>query len=115
MHRKCLCWGVRGHKRYYKSGKVVYVKPYKKGIDREKIPIESKSYYLASSSELRTHQININMIDEVLNNGFGEKEEKDLNKERRPSLKMRLLKKKEQVGNDKRPEKEKKTERSYPE
>lgn len=55
MHRKCLCWGVRGHKRYYKSGKVVYVKPYKKGIEREKIPTESKVYYLASFSELCTH------------------------------------------------------------
>lgn len=54
---------------------------------------------------------NLNMIDEV----FGEKEEKDLNKEVRPSLKMRLLEKKEQAGNDKRAEKEKKRERSYPE
>lgn len=44
-----------------------------------------------------------------------EKEEKDLNKESRPSLKMRLLEKKEQAGNDKRPEKEKKRERSCPE
>ena len=53
------------------------------------------------------------MIDEVLNNGFGEK--KDFGKEVRPSLKVRLLEKKEQAGNDKRTEKEKKRERSYPE
>lgn len=55
MHRKYLCWGVRGHKRYYKNGKVVYIKPYKKGIDREKIPAESKSYYINSNLELGTH------------------------------------------------------------
>lgn len=46
LHRKCLCWGVRGHKRYYKSGKVVYIKPYKKGIDRAKTEPEGKTYYL---------------------------------------------------------------------
>lgn len=56
---------------------------------------------------------NLNMIDDVLNNGFGEK--KDFGKEVRPSLKVRLLEKKEQAGNDKRTEKEKKRERSYPE
>lgn len=31
---KCPCWGVRGHARHLKNGKVVYVKPYKKGKDR---------------------------------------------------------------------------------
>ena len=46
MHRKCLCWGVRGHKRYYKSGKVVYIKPYKKGRDRIKSDPEGKTYLL---------------------------------------------------------------------
>lgn len=46
MHRKCLCWGVRGHKRYYKSGKVVYIKPYKKGRDRMKIDPDGKTYKL---------------------------------------------------------------------
>lgn len=31
---KCLCWGVRGHFRYYKNGKVAWVKPYRKGKER---------------------------------------------------------------------------------
>lgn len=30
----CPCWNVRGHYRHYKSGKVVFVKEYKKGKDR---------------------------------------------------------------------------------
>lgn len=29
-------WGVRGHYRHYKSGKVVYVKPYTKGKDKSR-------------------------------------------------------------------------------
>lgn len=28
---KCPAWGVRGHKRHYKNGMVVYIKPYIKG------------------------------------------------------------------------------------
>lgn len=44
IHRKCLCWGVRGHKRFYKSGKVVYIKPYKKGRDKDKIAPVGKEY-----------------------------------------------------------------------
>lgn len=31
---KCLCWGVRGHFRYMKNGKAVWVRPYRKGKDR---------------------------------------------------------------------------------
>lgn len=30
----CPCWSVRGHYRHYKSGKVVFVKSYKKGKER---------------------------------------------------------------------------------
>ena len=30
----CPNWGVAGHKRYYKSGKEVWIKPYRKGKDR---------------------------------------------------------------------------------
>lgn len=48
LHGKCLCWSVRGHKRYYKSGKVVYIKPYKKGRDRDKAVINSKEYTIVS-------------------------------------------------------------------
>ena len=32
--RRCEAWSVRGHYRHYKSGKVVYVKPYTKGKGR---------------------------------------------------------------------------------
>lgn len=32
---KCLCWGVRGHERHYRSGKVVFIKPYRKGSERD--------------------------------------------------------------------------------
>lgn len=46
MRRKCLCWGVRGHKRYYKSGKVVYIRPYKKGRDRLTSNPDGKTYKL---------------------------------------------------------------------
>ena len=31
---KCLCWGVRGHVRHYKNGNEVFIKPYKKGKER---------------------------------------------------------------------------------
>lgn len=30
----CPCWGVIGHMRHYKSGKTVWIKPYKKGKER---------------------------------------------------------------------------------
>lgn len=32
---QCPCWSVRGHYRTYKSGKTVFVKPYRKGKKRE--------------------------------------------------------------------------------
>ena len=48
LHRKCMCWGVRGHNRYYKNGKVVYIKPYKKGRDRSKVKPDGKTYVLKS-------------------------------------------------------------------
>lgn len=31
----CPCWGVAGHYRHYKSGKVVYIAPFKKGKKRD--------------------------------------------------------------------------------
>lgn len=40
----CECWGVRGHYRHYKSGKVVFVKEYKKGKDRDKKEPQGKTY-----------------------------------------------------------------------
>lgn len=42
---KCLCWGVRGHKRHLANGKTIWVKPYKKGKQRENESFyESKEY-----------------------------------------------------------------------
>lgn len=41
---KCPCWGVRGHYRHYKSGKVVFVKEYKKGKERANTEPKSKTY-----------------------------------------------------------------------
>ena len=35
-HLTCPCWGVRGHYRHLSSGKVVFVKPYRKGKLRNK-------------------------------------------------------------------------------
>ena len=34
--RHCEAWGVRGHYRHYKSGKVVYIRPHTKGIGKIK-------------------------------------------------------------------------------
>ena len=31
----CPCWGVIGHMRHYKSGKAVWIKPYRKGKERK--------------------------------------------------------------------------------
>ena len=33
---RCLAWGVRGHFRHYKDGRVVFVHPYVKGKERDK-------------------------------------------------------------------------------
>lgn len=35
-NRSCEAWGVRGHYRHYKSGKVVYIRPHTKGIGKIK-------------------------------------------------------------------------------
>lgn len=42
---QCECWRVRGHYRHYKSGKVVFIKEFKKGKHRDKTP-EDKIYKL---------------------------------------------------------------------
>lgn len=42
----CPCWSVRGHYRHYKSGKVVFVKNYKKGKEREVKEPKGKEYFL---------------------------------------------------------------------
>ena len=34
--RSCTAWGVRGHYRRYKSGKVVYIKSHVRSTEKEK-------------------------------------------------------------------------------
>lgn len=43
---RCECWGVRGHIRHYKNGKVVFIEPYKKGKKRDVLEPKSKTYLL---------------------------------------------------------------------
>lgn len=42
--KQCPCWSVRGHWRHYKSGKVIFVKDYKKGKDRANTEPKDKTY-----------------------------------------------------------------------
>lgn len=41
----CECWNVRGHFRKYKSGKIVFIKPFKKGRNKD-LDIKDNSIYL---------------------------------------------------------------------
>lgn len=44
---KCLCWGVRGHYRHMANGKVVFVKPFRKGKERNNFAaFKEKEYEL---------------------------------------------------------------------
>ena len=43
---QCECWEVRGHYRHYKSGKVVFVKSFKKGKNRAIAEPKQKEYYV---------------------------------------------------------------------
>lgn len=43
---KCEAWGVRGHFRHYKSGKVIFIKPYKKGKKRNEVKELDRNYIL---------------------------------------------------------------------
>lgn len=40
----CPCWSVRGHYRHYKNGKVIFVKSYKKGKERETKEPKAREY-----------------------------------------------------------------------
>ena len=44
IQRHTMVWGVRGHYRHYKDGKVVYIRPYEKGPERGKTPKTAKEY-----------------------------------------------------------------------
>lgn len=48
---RCECWGVRGHFRHYEVGKVVFIKPYKKGKKRDIIEPQSKDYLIERGVE----------------------------------------------------------------
>jgi len=46
---KISAWGVRGHKRHYKSGKVIHIKPYVKGKDKSKV--QGKTYKIGGNKD----------------------------------------------------------------
>ena len=48
---RCEVWGVRGHLRHYKDGKVVFIKPYKKGSKRDILEPKSRTYLLKGGDE----------------------------------------------------------------
>lgn len=48
----CECWGVRGHYRHYKTGKVVFIHEYKKGKLRGQIQPQDKVYVWISDNRI---------------------------------------------------------------
>lgn len=42
----CECWEVRGHYRKLKDGRIVFVKPYKKGKNRDSFEANNKVYFI---------------------------------------------------------------------
>lgn len=42
---QCPCWEVRGHYRHYKSGRVVFIRSFKKGRQRDTAQPKGKEYY----------------------------------------------------------------------
>lgn len=47
----CPCWGVRGHYRHLPNGKVVFVKPYRKGKLRDKPEAQVNKDYVKQKKE----------------------------------------------------------------
>ena len=45
----CPCWGVRGHFRHYKNGKVIFIEPHLKGKDKDQY--KGKEYALMPYKE----------------------------------------------------------------
>lgn len=43
---RCECWGVRGHFRHLSVGKVIFIKPFKKGKKRDILEPASKDYLI---------------------------------------------------------------------
>lgn len=57
-HMTCPCWGVIGHWRTYKSGKQVWIKPYRKGKDRNHpLTYEPKEYQLMKEETDEVHTV----------------------------------------------------------
>ena len=52
----CPAWGVRGHYRHYKNGKVIFISPYTKGKDRNNY--QSKEYGLFPNRKEERNEIN---------------------------------------------------------
>ena len=52
-HREimCPCWEVRGHYRHLKSGKVIFIRPFKKGKERTTAEPKAHEYYLDTSMQ----------------------------------------------------------------
>ena len=50
-HLTCPCWGVRGHYRHLANGKVIFVKPYKKGKQRDKEELQVNKDYVSATHE----------------------------------------------------------------
>ena len=52
-HREimCPCWEVRGHYRHLKSGKVIFIRPFKKGKERTTAEPKTHEYYLDKSMQ----------------------------------------------------------------
>jgi hypothetical protein len=48
---RCECWGVRGHLRHLKNGKVIFIEPFKKGRKRDVLEPKSKTYLLGGSND----------------------------------------------------------------
>jgi hypothetical protein len=51
FERHTLCWGVRGHFRHYKSGRVVFIKPFEKGKLRGQKEQRVKKDYVIDSNQ----------------------------------------------------------------
>lgn len=47
----CPCWGVRGHYRHYKSGKVIFVNAYQKGRNRGQYQGKEYKFFGGDNSE----------------------------------------------------------------
>lgn len=45
-HLTCPCWGVRGHHRHLSNGKIIFIKPYRKGKLRNKPEVQVNKDYI---------------------------------------------------------------------